>query len=130
MRYRGGLVACIAIVVACCGSGSPDALVGEYAIQANGPPEVKVTKMKGRYLVSIRQGREWIPFKDVSPCDDKDYADFFGSDWKDIQPVGLCPTSGAFVIFKVKRGARVGGRTHQTGYFFVYMGGVVDIYRL
>jgi hypothetical protein len=120
----------MAIAVIGCGSGSPDTLVGEYAIQAKGPPEVKVTKVGDKYLVSLRLGREWSQVKDVPPCDDKDYADFFGSDWKDIQPVGLCPTSGAFVIFKVKRGARVGGRTHQTGYFFVYMGGVVDIHRL
>jgi len=129
MRYRGGLLTCIVMVVVGCGSGSPDALVGEYAIQANGPPEIKVTKVGGKYLVSLRQDGDWSAAEEVPPCDDRHYADLFGSDWKGVQPVGLCATSGPFAIFKVTRGARARGRTFQTGYFMVLMGGL-EIHRL
>lgn len=130
MISRGGLLACIAIVVIGCSSGSPDALVGEYGVQPNGPAEIKVSKVEGKYLVSLRQGGGWSEAAEVPLCDDRHYSDLFGSEWKSVHPVGLCATSAPFAIFKVRKGARARGRTFQTGYFMVSVIGGGDAHRL
>ena len=111
VKVRAGLLGCVSLAIIGCSSGSPESLVGEYALRANGVAEVRVTKYGNKYTASVRRGGGWSNAEEVLPCGDKHYARLFGPDWKSIQPVGLCARSGPFAIFKVKKGSRFRRRT-------------------
>lgn len=118
------------VLLASCSGGGVDALLGEYALKPGGQAELKISKSGDQYVASVRRGGAgWSSPDNLVACSEADYAQLFGSGWKEVEPLGLRATNGPFGIFRVKKGATAQGHTFKTGYFMFFMGGG-DVYKL
>ena len=123
------LTAALVLFSASCSASGVDSLVGEYALEQGGRAEVKISKDGNRFVVSVRKGDGWSRPDTLVICVETDYAQLFGSGWRQIEPVGLRATNGPFGIFRVKKGTTAPGHTFKTGYFLFFVGGG-DVYKL
>lgn len=107
-----------------------DDLVGDYALRADGPPALRITRNESALQVSARESNDqWSPPDEVVPCEDGVYSAIFGENWQALNVRGLCSARGSFGLFTLDKGATVDGHTFKTGYFMVFVGGT-DVYPL
>lgn len=120
----------VGILTASCSLDGTNSLVGEYAAEQGGAAEVRVTKNQGQLEISMLNGQTWTPAESLIPLAQTDYAELFGSNWQDLQPIGLGIESGLLAIFRVKKGVTLQGHTFTTGYYLFFFLVGSDLYKL
>ena len=113
-----------------CSSGGVSSLVGQYSTTEGGQVEIIITRIRGEPFATALEGKKWSEPEKLVECTEKDYADLFGANWRDLKVRGLRGSNGQFGIFRVQKGATNQLRTFKTGYVLLWILGAVDLYRL
>lgn len=99
-------------------------MVGCYAEDSGKAPEIRVSKDAGRYRLAVRESDKWEVFPDsLRPAMPDELDDLFRADTASVAESLIAP-EGATGLFRLKKGATIGGDSVNTEYFvFIVLGG-------
>lgn len=120
------LAMCLLISMSCTAIGDP--LVGEFSINKNGEPEVKVLKKEGYYF-SVKSRGIWDGYVKLQAFTKKDLEKIFGQECNDSLLAGIGGGQG-FMLLHVRSGASCGSLTFQSDYFMKTLFGGVFLYKV
>ena len=129
-QVRIGLLAVGFACLSACSSGGVSSLVGQYSTTEGGQVELIITRIRGEPFATALEGKKWSEPEKLVECTEKDYADLFGANWRDLKVRGLRGSNGQFAIFRVQKGATNQRRTFKTGYVLLWILGAADLYRV
>jgi hypothetical protein len=124
---RSHLSSLAAVFLIACGNNQlfqTDRMIGCYAEDSGKAPDIRVSKDSGRYRLAIREEDKWEVFPDsLRPAVPDELDDLFGDDTASVAESLIVP-EGATGLFRLTRGATIGGSPVNTEYFaYIVLGG-------